>query len=148
MRYVGLKIAKPEIFVGVSKSFTVWGKAFYRVDNVFLSGAPYTDAAIYCNPLSASRGLSATFPGFYGVQITDFTYNNENMLTFTMPSASKIGYVDVILQNEVGYGALTKFTIKSKYNPYKTTTPEYSAHVPYVPPWVDGINVLLSGYNF
>jgi hypothetical protein len=65
-------------------------------------------------------------------------------MTFTMPSATFPGFVDVILQNPAGYGSVVRYAKKGNYNPYPVNTSEYNAFQPYVRPWAQGINVKYS----
>lgn len=132
----------PFTFTGESREFSVYGKSFYKVTNVYLSGLPYPESTFY-NPFSAIPKLSATFPGFFGIKLsnTQYSSNNDNTITFTMPSASQGGFVDIIVENQAGYGALTRYVIKDTFNPYVSGTPEYESFVPYVRPWSRGIVV-------
>lgn len=129
---------KPVTFTGESKSFNVYGKSFFRVTNVYLSGSPYTNTTFY-NPFSAVPKLSAHYPGFFGVKLLSSNYqsNNDNTITFTMPSATRPGYVDIIVENPAGYGALTQYVVKYRYSGEQT--------LQQLRPWADGIVVYLSG---
>lgn len=133
----------PSIFVGETKQFTVYGKSFFDLENVYLSGAPFPQST-FINPFSGTSRLSATYPGFFGVKLSgnSFVTNNDYYVTFTMPSASLPGFVDIILQNRAGYGALTKYVIRGSFNPYTSGTAEYNAYTPYVRPWASGVQVL------
>lgn len=129
---------KPVVFTGESKTFNVYGKSFFRLTNVYLSGAPYTNSTFY-NPFSAVPKLSAAYPGFNAVRLLSSQYqsNNDNTITFTMPSASQPGYVDVIVENPAGYGALTRYVVKYRYLGEQS--------LQQLRPWSDGIVVYLSG---
>jgi hypothetical protein len=135
---------KPLMFVGVPKRFTTYGASFFKVTNVYLSGVPYLSSTFF-NPFSAINGLSATYPGFTAIQLQASNYisNNDNTLTFTAPSASSPGFIDVIVQNEAGYGILTQNVQKNiVLNPYTSGSADYNNFTPYVMPWAKGIEVI------
>jgi hypothetical protein len=113
--------------LSTSNTFTLYGKSFIDVTNVYVSGAPFKGLDTYYNPFSSLSSLSAHYPGFSAVQIpsTSITNIDFNSLSFVMPSAVKAGYVDVIVQNPAGYGTLVQ---------------NASAAYPSYPlPWVKGI---------
>jgi hypothetical protein len=58
-----------------------------------------------------------------------------------MPSASLPGKIDVIIQNDAGYGSLVKYGYRSTFNPYLTSMAEYSTFKNYQPPFLSGIDV-------
>jgi len=122
-------------FTSATNSFNVYGKSFYDVQAVYLSGAPYTNQTFY-SPFSGVPKLSAGYPGFFGVKLLSSQYssNNDNTITFTMPSAVRPGYVDIIVQNPAGYGTLTKYVIKDLYSGTQTQLQ--------LRPWSSGIKVL------
>lgn len=125
----------PVVFTSATKTFNVYGKSFMRLEAVYLSGHPYENQTFY-NPFSAVPKLSATYPGFFGVKLssTQYTTNFDNTITFTMPSATRAGYVDVIVQNPAGYGKLTQYVIKTLYSNELTQLQHR--------PWSLGIKVL------
>jgi hypothetical protein len=92
----------------------VYGESFFKIENVFLSGDTNFNTNFYSpfmssNPCTVNL-LSAQYPGFTGIQLlsTDYNVYNDTYLTLTMPSAANAGYVDVIVQNQAGYGSLIK----------------------------------------
>lgn len=125
----------PVAFTSATKVFNVYGKSFFRVTNVYLSGFPYQNQTFY-NPFSAIPKLSAEYSGFFGVKLLSSNYqsNNDNTVTFTMPSASRPGYVDIIVENPAGYGKLTQYVVKDLYNNIQTQLD--------LRPWALGIKVL------
>lgn len=127
----------PVAFTSAAKSFNVYGKSFFRVINVYLSGYPYENQTFY-NPFSAVPKLSANYPGFFGVKLPSSNYqsNNINTITFTMPSATRPGYVDIIVENPAGYGKLTQYVVKYLYDNTQTQLD--------LRPWFRGIHVLSS----
>jgi hypothetical protein len=132
----------PVVPTGVTKTFSVFGKSFFKIQGVFLSGNVFDDQTFF-NPFSASPRLSAEYPAFSAIQLsaTNYISNNNNQLVFTMPSASYEGFADVILLNEAGWGKLTHFAIKNTINPYVSGTIDYDTYEPYQRPWKDGIVV-------
>lgn len=126
---------RPTIFSGVSATFRVTGKSFYDVQAVYLSGYPYENSTLY-NPFSGVPSLSAKYPAFTGVKLlsSQWSSNNENAVTFTMPSAQRGGYVDVLVQNQAGYGKLTQYVIKELYTG--------SQPLSVLRPWYQGVRVL------
>lgn len=125
----------PVVFTSATKSFNVYGKSFFNVQAVYLSGTPYTNQTFY-NPFSAVPKLSAQYPGFFGVKLssTQYSTNFDNTITFTMPSATRAGYVDIIVQNPAGYGKLTQYVVKYLYDNTQTQLE--------LRPWSLGIKVL------
>jgi len=90
-------------------SFLVKGKPFYDIRSVYLSASNPTmfNGVSYYNPFSAVKKLSAENIGFYGIKIPLFSYN-EYCISFKFPQVPKgNGFVDVIVENEAGYGKLT-----------------------------------------
>jgi hypothetical protein len=134
----------PVNFVGETKTFNVYGKSFFNIKNIYLQGQPYIFKQTLQNPFSAVPRLSALYPAFNAIKLdpSQYTSNNDNTLTFIMPSAERGGFVDIILENAAGYGALTQYVIKDTFNPYPSGSPEYNAYEPYIKPWANGINVL------
>lgn len=125
----------PTFFTGTSAAFNAYGKSFYDVQAVYLSGYPYTNTTLY-NPFSSVPSLSAKYPAFTGIKLlsSQWTSNNDNTVTFMMPSASRAGYVDVIIQNQAGYGKLTQYVIKELYTG--------SQPLSVLRPWYQGVRVL------
>lgn len=133
----------PVVFTSAVKSFNVYGISLNSIQAVYLSGYPYPNQTFF-NPFSGVPKLSAKFPGFFGVKLlsSEYTSNNDNAITFTMPSAVRAGFVDIVVQNPAGYGTLRQYAVKSTYNPYVSGTSEHSSFVPYVRPWALGVKVL------
>lgn len=125
----------PVAFTSASNTFNVYGKSFYKVTNVYLSGHPYENTTFF-NPFSGIPKLSAHYPGFFGVKLTpnQYTSNNDNTITFTMPPALRTGYVDIIVENPAGYGCLTQYVVKYRYDEEQTQLE--------LRPWSLGIKVL------
>lgn len=132
----------PYVNIGDTKTFTVIGKALKKVTAVYLSGSPYPDATLYA-PFSGVPKLSANYPPFYAVKVPADSYVTDNYytFTFTVPSASDPGIVDVILQNPAGYGSVTSYAAKKFNNPFLSGTDLYDTYQTYKKPWEKGITV-------
>ena len=139
---IGKKFRKPLAERGQSKTFSVYGKSFFNITGVFLSGSIY-DNRTFFNPFSASPKLSAQYPEFEAIQLSasEYSYNSDNTLTFTIPPPDYGGFANVILLNDAGWGLLTRFVVKNTGNPWPTTSPNYATYEPYERPWKDGIIV-------
>lgn len=95
---------------GNAINVNVFGKSFFDVTNVYVSASNFAmfDNITYFNPFSAIGSLSAKYPAFYGIVIPTFTLFNENFLTFELPELpNTTGFLDIIVENEAGYGKLT-----------------------------------------
>jgi len=125
-------------------TFEVWGSGFESIQNVYLSGAPLNAISTTQNPFSTSPALSADFGPFTGVKLAsaDWSYNRDTYMTFTMPSATSSGRVDVIVQGPVGYGKLTDGVRPSTVNPYPPQSQEWLNHVPYQMKYLEGIEII------
>jgi len=123
----------PIAFTSATKVFNVYGKSLTKIDAVYLQGASFNQT--FYNPFSAYPTLSAKNPGFFGTKLLSSEYqsNNINILTFTMPSATLAGLVDVIVQNPAGYGSITQYVVKNLYD--NTLTQEE------LRPWYAGIEI-------
>ena len=128
----------PYVSLSTTKTFYFYGKSFNKVVNVYLSGYPYENTTFY-NPFSGSPKLSAQYTGFYAVKLlsSDYISNNKNTITFIMPSATRVGFVDVIVENPAGYGTITQYVIKELYPASDLTQIQLR-------PWSSGIEVQTS----
>jgi hypothetical protein len=129
----------PVAYTSATKMFNVYGKSFFKLTNVYLSGNCY-DNTTFFNPFSSTPTLSATYPGFTALKLDPSQYisNNDNIVTFTMPSATRPGLIDIVIENPAGYGLLTQYVIKELYSEEQT--------LKQLRPWSSGINIL-SGTN-
>jgi len=131
---------KPVMFTGLSAQYNVYGRSFYKLEAVYLSGPPVANTTFY-NPFSAVPKLSAHYQGFtaYKLLSSEYTTNFDNTITIKIPPPISPGYIDVIAQNPAGYGTLTQFVIKELYSGTQTQQQ--------LRPWSDGVVVYLSGDN-
>lgn len=120
-----------------SFSFLIKGKPFYDIRSVYLSASNSSmfDGITFHNPFSAVRKLSADNLGFRGVKLPIFSYN-ERCISFEFPQVPKTsGFVDVIVENEAGYG---KLTVGSKL-PFEKT---FEGSLNIQKPCVSGIKIV------
>jgi len=103
-------VMNPLLTAVQNKNILVKGKGFYEIRAVYLkpdNPAMFTDTTIW-NPFSAVKRLSAFNPPFFGVKIPFYIYK-ENHLAFSLPELPKTnGFFDVIVENEAGYGLLSR----------------------------------------
>lgn len=105
----------------------VFGKSFFDVKNIYLSASNTqmfsSSAFSYFNPFSAVLNLSSTYSGFLGIIVPSFSLFNENYLSFDLPEYPKnVGYLDIIIENEAGYGKVTTDTILPFVSSYPEAT--------------------------
>ena len=101
-----------------SSTIDLQGRSFFQVTNVYVSGLPVKDTSTFYNPFSGITTLSAFYPGFSATPVPFFNSNSDTDITLTLPSVSGAGYLDVIVQNEAGYGTLVQYASGS-YPAYK-----------------------------
>ena len=138
------KIVEPATTrVGIFQQFNVYGEGFTHINNVYVSGGPVSAYSTLQNPFSSYQTLSADNPSFVGVKIDPVFWNsnNDNLVTFVMPSATIPGRVEVIIEGPASYGLLTEHVRINTFNPYLSTDPHYSSFVPYQMPYLSGIEI-------
>lgn len=88
----------------------VFGKSFFDVTNVYVSSSNdqmFSDIELQ-NPFNGIDKLQEKYPPFYGKKLSNFSLFNENYLSFVLDELPKAnGYIDIIMENEAGYGILT-----------------------------------------
>lgn len=140
---------------GTPIEFALYGNMFQFTSGIFVSGSPgvfpvsqyvsavsaWTWGESFVDIFSSFPKLSATYPGFSAAPITAWEVQGEKSLTFTMPSAANIGFVNVIVWNEAGYGQLTVDSLRQTFNPYDSSMPEYSTWVNWQPPYISGVEI-------
>ena len=107
--------------IGISNDITIMGRSFIDVIAIFLSGSPYNSISTIYNPFSSIASLSSNFPAFtaFKVTLSSVNINSDHILTITIPAPSAIGYFDIIIQNNAGYGKLSDFS--KKFGNYQPT---------------------------
>lgn len=95
-------------------NITITGNSFYNPRNVYLSGQNpnmFVNTTYY-NPFSAIKNLSGSNPGFNALVVPSFNLITDKYITFTLPEYPlSNGFVDIIVENEAGYGLLTQGSI-------------------------------------
>jgi hypothetical protein len=130
--------------INTRQQFSVWGRGFHGITNVYLSGAPVANISSTQNPFVLNSSLSSSNPAFNGYKLETNNWNidiEENLLTFVVPSISSIGTMDLILENQGGYSLLTKCVRINNFNPFKQGSDEFNEFVPYQLPYLSGIAV-------
>jgi hypothetical protein len=119
------------------------GKSFLRPRKLYLSASNEMmfDCIRCFNPfISGTNTQKISYPSFRGIMVTNFTVLDDKFLIFNFPQQPKtIGYVDVIMENEAGYGKLTKDTILPYFSSFNC-----SQNIQF--PWIKGIEITY--YNF
>jgi len=84
------------------------GESFLRIENVYLSGAPFLSASSLHNPFLSSQRLSATYPAFNALQLSAsaFTVESDTFVQIQIPTPTATGHFDILIQNEAGVGSL------------------------------------------
>jgi len=137
------RIYPNRIYVGTntpasSIDVLVRGKLLLNLRNLYLSAsnpAMFTGTTQY-NPFSAcGNRIKNAYPAFEAVLIPNFTTISDDIVVFTFPETPKtVGYVDIIAENEAGYGKFTTDTML----PYLSSFPD-SVNIQF--PWTLGITV-------
>jgi|GEM_PF-870226 len=123
---------------------SLYGNNFSYVYNVYLSSSnngllPNTS---YYSPFSSISSLSAYYPGFSGYLLSEFVLTSDNYIQFELPQTPlQSGFIDIILENEAGYGKLTLDTQKPYRNPYPVENPLHNDYLQYQPPSISGIQI-------
>lgn len=103
------------------KTLDIIGQSFLNVKNVYLSASDqsiFQGNVSFFNPFSTTTNLYPSNPGFYGIVIPYFTLANGKNILFDIPDyvfyyINSVGiqyfvYLDVIIENEAGYGLLSR----------------------------------------
>jgi hypothetical protein len=92
----------------------ITGKLFLNTRNIYLSASNQTmfnNISTYNPFLTGSLTQKNSYPSFQGIQVNEFTIFNDKKIEFVFPELPKTtGFVDVIIENEAGYGKLTTDT--------------------------------------
>lgn len=136
--------------VGLStESFNIVGDMYQFVTMLAVSGTPQAifPASSYqlLNPFVDSKRLSSVYTPFSAVPLltSQWTYIDEQHMSFTLPTPETSGYVDVFAISPMGIGRLTLDSIRPEYNPYPIGSSGYSSYVGYQLPVVSGIQIVV-----
>ena len=111
------------------------GRKFLNLRNLYLSGSNIGmfDNLTYFSPFSGISSMSNIYPPFSAILIPEFIVESDKNITFTFPQKPKTeGFIEIIAENEAGYG---KLTTDSRY-PFISS---YQGAIDIQNPWVDGI---------
>jgi hypothetical protein len=110
--------------------FTIKGRSFINVKNVYLSASNpniFPNTTSYFNPFSGSTKLSANNVGFYASQVLIYgILNNKTITLEPQEYYNSSGYIDVIVENEAGYGLLSRDSVLPLSSPYYQQKPSVS----------------------
>lgn len=92
-------------------NLTIYGKNFFTLNNVYVSASnpSILDNVTFHNPFSAYSNLYPTNPPFYAQVVPSFI-QMDNVIQFSIPNIYDIGNLDIIVENDAGYGLLTRDT--------------------------------------
>jgi hypothetical protein len=123
----------------------LFGKSFFSPRNLYLSASDvelYNGLSYsYFNPFSAFPKLSGNNLGFTAYVIPEFTLIGENKIVFDIPNnflnyifqkTQYSAYIDVIVENEAGYGLLSR-------DSYSYTVSSWSGFTLYQKPSTRGL---------
>jgi hypothetical protein len=126
-------VLAPEISSKQVKKIVITGHSFYEIRSVYLSGSdPNIFQALSYrrfDPFAQVPRLSVKNPPFSGSLIPTFNVLTENILEFEIPDS--IFYIinnkthpydsllDVIVENEAGYGLLTRDSITNRVSSWR-----------------------------
>lgn len=123
--------------------FRLYGDMFNYTVGVFLSGSSIFNGASAINYFASNQELSAKFPAFSGVPVRDWDVVNNNVINFEAPSATNVGFADVIVVTSGGWGSLIRDTNNILLaNPYPVGTSEYLNYISPVSPAASGIHII------
>jgi len=103
-------VVNPSLSAIQNYEITVTGRGFREIRNVYLSASNefMFDNINFFNPFSSVKNLSSDNPGFYGIIIDSYFYDYSRLYITLSKLPNSIGYLDVIVENEAGYGLLTR----------------------------------------
>jgi hypothetical protein len=138
--------AKPRIKSAHPENFTFWtgigqlssvnhfnvdlyGKYFFDIRNIYLSASNYNmlSGIQLWDVFSNYSKLSAKNPPFYGLKVPEFTISSDNHISFNIPQIpDSSGVLDIIAENEAGYGKLTVGCLRPSISSWSGWTLEQS----------------------
>jgi hypothetical protein len=129
------------------KTVNLLGKSFLLPRNLYLSAADidlYNGLSYsYFNPFSSFSRLSGNNPGFTAYAVPEFTLIGDSKVIFDIPNEffnyilqkeEYSTYIDVIIENEAGYGLLSR-------DSYSYTISSWSGFIPYQKPSIKGLSI-------
>lgn len=115
----------------------VYGKHFTHTRAIYVSSSnpnSFDEPVEVFNPFGQMPNLSADYPSFSGFIIPEFFVYNDNLISFQLPfSIQSPNKMDIILENEAGYGSLIKDT---------NAIVQHLSGDGYTPPVCEGISLI------
>lgn len=126
-------VVAPEISSKQIKTVILTGKSFYNIRSLYLSGSdPSIFSTLnytYFDPFSGVEHLAEKNPPFYGCVIPTFTLISEHIIEFDIldnvfydiqnRNYSYNSLLDIIIENEAGYGLLTRDSIMYRISSWR-----------------------------
>lgn len=109
----------------------LYGKYFFDIKNLYLSASDYgmLSGIQLWDPFSPYSKLSAANPPFHAIKIPEFNLSSDNYISFNIPQIpQKSGKLDIIAENEAGYGKLTVGSLRpaiSSWSGWRAEQPPY-----------------------
>ena len=114
----------------------IYGKHLLQTRSLYISSSntgAFTQTPKLFNLFGYTSSLSSKYAPFTGYEVSEFTIYNDHFIAFELPQeVLQNCKIDVILENEAGYGSLIQDT--------KTIIKDLSGDG-YIPPVCDGINI-------
>lgn len=127
--------------------FNVYGKGFKDLKNIYLSGLPIASKSTLQNPFSGNVSLSSVYESFIAYKLPKafWTTDNDQFVSFIMPSGTNPGKVDIVFENKGGWSTLTENVRVNTFNPFLSTSLLSSTpFIPYQLPYLSGIEIFPS----
>jgi hypothetical protein len=127
-----IKLNPPSLSsIGLPQVIT-YGKNFFTLNNLYISASNpnMVDNITLFNPFSSDPYN----PSFSAVVIPSFT-QTDNIISFSLPIIKRGGFIDIILQNEAGYGLLSR-------DSYKNNLSSYNGFIDLQLPCISGIQII------
>lgn len=126
---------------GQDYEIKIQGSNLNNIESLYVSASNGTYNLTEYDPLSS--GTLA----FNGLLIDEFKKNGDT-ITFNLPSASGLGFIDIIAVNDCGYGKLSEDSNRCNRveNPYPTDDPEHYSWCAYQFPYINGL-ILTEDHN-
>lgn len=114
------------------------GKSFLKPRKLYLSASNemmFDNIRTFDPFASGTETQKNAYPPFRGIIVPTFNVLDEKFLLFNFPQQPKnVGFVDVIMENEAGYGKLTKDTLLPYFSTFNG-----SENIQF--PWISGIEI-------
>jgi hypothetical protein len=127
-----IKLNPPQLSSIGLPQITTYGKNFFTLNNLYISASNpnMIDGITLYNPFSADP----INPPFEAVSISSFS-QTDNIISFSLPEIKESGFLDIIIQNEAGYGLLSR-------DSYKNNLSSYDGFIDLQLPCISGIQII------